>query len=921
MELLSSVILLLILVSPAWCEDKLTYTVLEEKPPAAISNIAQDAGLDKKYSVDVFTQLRYSLGGVPVKHQGLLTIDETTGVLSTAQRIDRDLICPNEDQCVIALQVQVKSPHFQIILVDVTIEDFNDNAPWFPTAVVQRTLTEASLLGASLTLPTADDLDSPVFGVRWYNLTGSTDIFELKISTLTDGTVIIKLVLKERLDREKKDSYTLQLIAYDGGSPSKSGSITINVLVLDVNDNNPQFDNQTYRVSVKENMKPHSRVIQVRAQDADIGANGALTYRFAAKTQKMLGNLFSINDTNGDILVTGKLDYEESSTYTMIVLAQDKNPDSLAQATVIVSVQDLNDNAPKIKLNDAEVDGSVHISELTKKGSFVAHITVRDPDGGVNGMFSCSLQHDHFTIVQLLETEFKIVTSTVFNREAMASYDVEVVCMDKGVPPLSSSEHIIVNIMDENDHNPRFRQPTYRATIRENDADKPFLIMVEAFDEDVGENANITYRLEDEVSGIFNVDGISGNLTLSVPLDYEQVHRIQISVLAVDHGTPALTGTAAVIIDILDVDDENPKFSQKHYMFEVAENEPIDTSINQVFASDADSTQFNKFILSIDPDSEAYDTFALDSNSGVIYTRKVLDREVQDIHELKVLAVSVGLRAVTSTTVVSITVIDKNDNSPQIEFPNPQNNTVYISNQTPVGIMVVKVLSHDLDIGANGMLNYTILSGNTDGRFSIDSQTGLIRVAKELTAIENRAFGLVLLVTDGGDEPRSAESLISLVVNKSIIYPVELSSKELTNQNLTIVICIAVLSGILTVVLLVAIMVLLRQRRSVKNCKYNYAARVMDQRAAICSGQPTNSEESGSNSSHQDLFLTQYDSQVITQNRHNESFASEAPSVATNASSLQLTGANIQVGTPCFYSIHILLQHNLNCSQILYLML
>ena len=896
MEQLSGMIFLLLLAGPV-CGEKLTYTVREENPPAVISNIGEDAELDKKYSADVFAQLRYTLGDVPAKYQGLLTIDETSGILRTVQRIDRDTICPSEKQCVIALQVQVKSPHFQIILVDVTIEDLNDNAPWFPTAVVQRTMTEASLLGATLTLPTADDLDSPAFGVQWYNLTGSTDTFELKIRRLSDGSVIITLVLKERLDREKKDSYTVQLIAFDGGSPSKSGSVTINVQVLDVNDNNPQFDEQTYRVSVKENMRSNSRVIQVRAHDADIGPNGALTYRFASKTKKALGDLFSINDTNGEIVVTGKLDYEESSTYTLTVLAQDKNPDSLAQTTVIITVQDLNDNAPKIKLNDPEADGSVHVSELTETGSFVAHITVRDPDGGVNGMFSCTLNHDHFTIVQLYETEFKIVTSAGFNREVTESYDVEVVCLDKGEPPLSSTGHITVNIMDENDHNPRFRQPTYRATIWENDVSKPFLVMVEAFDEDVGENANISYRLEEEVSGIFNIDSISGNLTVKVPLDYEQVHRIQINVLAVDHGEPALTGTAAVIIDVIDVDDEDPTFSQKHYMFKVAENEPSDTRVDQVFAADADSAQFNKFILSIDRDSEAHDAFALDSNSGVIYTRRMLDREEQDVHQLTVLAVSVGLRAVTSTTLVSVRVTDKNDNSPEIDFPNPQNNTVYISNQTPVGIMVAKVLAHDLDIGINGMLNYSILSGNTDGRFSIDSQTGLIRVAKDLTMIENRAFGLILLVSDGGDEPRSVESLISLVVNKSIVYPLAKKSDDLTNQNLTIVICIAVLSGILTVVLLVAIVVLLRQRRSVKNCKYNYAARVMDQKAAICNSQQMHSEESGSNSSHQGLFPAQYDSHVIGQNRHNESFTSEAPSVATNASSLQLTGTNLQVGS------------------------
>ena len=894
MVILLSVLLFTMLTSPA-LGIKLTYTILEELQPFAVGNIAQDAGLGQKYSAEAFTQLRYTLGEVqPAMHRGLLTVDESGGILRTAQVVDRDLICPGQERCVIALQVQVKSPRFQIILVDVTIEDVNDNPPMFPTATVQRSLTEASLVGASLTLPTADDLDGPRFGVQSYKLTGSTEKFRLNINRADDTTIVVKLELKGRLDRESIDSYSVQLVAFDGGLPPRSGSITVDIQVLDVNDNNPKFENQTYRVSVKENIKLKSVVIRVRAHDTDIGANGALTYRFASKTLRMLGQLFSINQTNGDVSVTGNLDYEESSLYTLTVLAQDKNPDSLAQTTVIISVVDLNDNAPKIKLNDPESDGSVRISELAETGSFVAHITVRDPDGGVNGMFGCSLKHDHFAIVQLYETEFKIISAAVFNREAIANYDVEVVCEDRGIPPLASSMHVSVNVMDENDHNPRFRQPTYRATIFENDRNNPFLVAVEAFDEDVGENADITYQLQEDVSGMFNIGGVSGNLTAKVPLDYEQVHRIQINVLAIDHGKPALTGTAAVIIDILDTDDEDPTFSQKHYEFEVTENEPIDTSVDRLFASDADSAQFNKFVLSMDPDSEAYETFALDSNSGVIYTRRVLDREEQDTYGLTILAVSVGLRAVTSTTMLSITVADKNDNSPEIRFPSPLNNTLYISNQIPVGIMVARVLADDLDVGANGLLNYTILSGNGDGLFRIDTQTGSIRVAKDLTAIENRAYGLVLVVTDGGDEPRSTESLISLVVNRSVVYPLANASGDLKGQNLTIVICIAVLSGVLMVVLLVAIVVLLRQRRSAKNSKYNYAARVMDQKAAICSAHQMRGSED-SNGSCQDLFPSKYDSSTVGRNVHNDSFTSEAPSIATNASSLQLTGANIQV--------------------------
>ena len=144
--------------------------------------------------------------------------------------------------------------------------------------------------------------------------------------------------------------------------------------------------------------------------------------------------------------------------------ARDRGPDSLAaDATVVVRVKDINDNAPQITVNTLSASNLAEISEDAKQGTFVAHITVVDPDSGMKGQFNCSLNDNHFRLQQLYSNEYQIVTLGLLDREVRPTYNLALMCEDYGLDPQVSIKHIEVAVVDVNDNTPIFRQATYTA--------------------------------------------------------------------------------------------------------------------------------------------------------------------------------------------------------------------------------------------------------------------------------------------------------------------------------------------------------------------------------------------------------------------------------------------------------------------------
>uniref|UniRef100_A0A3B4Z7Q3 Cadherin domain-containing protein n=1 Tax=Stegastes partitus TaxID=144197 RepID=A0A3B4Z7Q3_9TELE len=244
-----------------------------------------------------------------------------------------------------------------------------------------------SAKGARYRINAAQDADIGQNSVQSYALQQNSH-FLFSIQTTSAGSKYGELVLDKELDREEQQEMKLLLTAVDGGSPQRSGTVVIHVIVLDANDNAPVFTEAVYTASLAENSPLKTPVITVSASDADEGVNGEVTYEFSRLSDK-LQKLFSLDHKTGEISVTGDIDYEEGSKYEVVVEAKDGYGLS-SEAKVIIDITDVNDNAPVIYLKSL----TNPIPENVSPGTEVGIINVQDRDSENNGQVRCSIQQN-----------------------------------------------------------------------------------------------------------------------------------------------------------------------------------------------------------------------------------------------------------------------------------------------------------------------------------------------------------------------------------------------------------------------------------------------------------------------------------------------------------------------------------------------
>lgn len=204
-------------------------------------------------------------------------IDPLTGVISIERRIDRDNMChlvptccpKKNNQCHLDLTIKSDDDFSHIIVLVIDVKDINDNAPfWFQNELVTQ-FSEGSEIDDSKSLTVAQDDDVGLNGVSHYQMLPETKDFELSYTVNTNAMMYnnkeqLKLVLKQKLDREKLEKYEFTLVSFDGGNPSFNGSVKLVITVTDENDNSPVFDQNSYTITVNENLLFNTVVIQVR---------------------------------------------------------------------------------------------------------------------------------------------------------------------------------------------------------------------------------------------------------------------------------------------------------------------------------------------------------------------------------------------------------------------------------------------------------------------------------------------------------------------------------------------------------------------------------------------------------------------------------------------------------------------------------
>ncbi|XP_023559797.1 protocadherin gamma-A4 isoform X14 [Octodon degus] len=533
--------------------EQIRYSVPEElEKGSVVGSIAKDLGLEPQKLAD---------RGVRIVSRGktqLFALNPRSGSLVTAGRIDREELCDRAPKCVANLEILLEDK-VKIFEIEVEIIDINDNSPTFATDQREIKVLENENPGTRFPLPEAFDPDIGINSLQGYKLSSNTH-FSLDVQSGADGIKYPELVLERALDHEEEAVHHLVLTALDGGDPVRSSTARIHVTLIDINDNAPVFTQPEYLVSVHENLPIGTRLLTIRATDPDEGPNGEVTYSFRNVGDK-ISQLFQLNSMSGDLTVARDLDYEDSGFHAIDVEAHD-GPGLLARSKVLVTVLDVNDNAPEVTVTSLLSS----VQENSSPGTVIALFNVHDSDSGENGLVTCSIQDNlPFRLEKTYGNYHRLLIHRTLDREEVSEYNITVTATDHGTPPLSTDTHISLQVVDINDNPPMFTHVSSSASIEENNPRGASILSLTAQDPDSGENAQVTYSLaEDTIQGAplssyVSINSNTGVLYALRSFDYEQFRDLQLLVTARDSGHPPLSTNMSLNLFVLDQNDNTPE--------------------------------------------------------------------------------------------------------------------------------------------------------------------------------------------------------------------------------------------------------------------------------------------------------------------------------------------------------------------------
>ncbi|XP_058487447.1 protocadherin-8-like [Solea solea] len=641
-------------------------TFEEDAPGTVIGNLAKDISSSPSLSGGSRNNFRM----MKQFNSSFIRLRESDGQLTIGERIDRERICKHTLHCLIAFDVVTFSKEqFKLIHVEVEVKDINDNSPEFPRKESSLEISENTAVGTRIPLDFAVDEDVGVNYIQSYQISVNSH-FSIDVLSRADGVKYAELVLMKELDRETQSSYALELVAMDGGNPSRTGTTRINIKVKDYNDNSPVFDRSSFSVDLPEDAPVGSLLLDLNAEDPDEGLNGEVVYGFGHQVPQEIRQLFRVDRKTGRLTLESPIDFESKKTYEFDVQATDLGPNpSPAICKIVVQVQDVNDNAPEISITPMTsiTAGIAYITEAAARESFVALVSTSDRDSGANGQVHCTLYgHDHFKLQQAYEDSFMIVSTSPLDREKIPEYNLTVVAEDLGSPPFRTITQYTIRLTDENDNAPVFSKPVYEVAVVENNAPGAYITTVVARDMDMGSNGKVSYKLADTylmgspISTFVSLDPASGSLYALRSFNYEVMKQLELRITASDGGSPPLSGSANVYVRIVDQNDNAPAITHPPLYNGSAEvllprDAPTGYVITRVEARDADEGVNSDLSFGL-ATGEPY-VLSVNKATGEIYLNQVLNHDVDETLTVTVTVSDNGRPALTSTATLHFLVV------------------------------------------------------------------------------------------------------------------------------------------------------------------------------------------------------------------------------------------------------------------------
>ncbi|XP_029331120.1 cadherin EGF LAG seven-pass G-type receptor 2 isoform X3 [Mus caroli] len=683
---------------------------------------------DAPPNANILYRLLEGAGGSP---SDAFEIDPRSGVIRTRGPVDREEVESYKLTVEASDQGRDPGPRSSTAVVFLSVEDDNDNAPQFSEKRYVVQVREDVTPGAPVLRVTASDRDKGSNALVHYSIMSGNARGQFYLDAQTGALDVVS-----PLDYETTKEYTLRIRAQDGGRPPLSNvSGLVTVQVLDINDNAPIFVSTPFQATVLESVPLGYLVLHVQAIDADAGDNARLEYSLAGVGHDFP---FTINNGTGWISVAAELDREEVDFYSFGVEARDHGTPALtASASVSVTILDVNDNNPTftqpeytVRLNeDAAVGTSVvTVSAVDRDAHSV--ITYQITSGNTRNRFSITSQSGGGLVSLALPLDYKLERQYVL---AVTASD----------GTRQDTAQIVVNVTDANTHRPVFQSSHYTVNVNEDRPAGTTVVLISATDEDTGENARITYFMEDSIPQ-FRIDADTGAVTTQAELDYEDQVSYTLAITARDNGIPQKSDTTYLEILVNDVNDNAPQFLRDSYQGSVYEDVPPFTSVLQISATDRDSGLNGRVFYTFQGGDDGDGDFIVESTSGIVRTLRRLDRENVAQYILRAYAVDKGMPPARTPMEVTVTVLDVNDNPPvfeQDEFD------VFVEENSPIGLAVARVTATDPDEGTNAQIMYQIVEGNIPEVFQLDIFSGELTALVDLDYEDRPEYVLVIQAT------------------------------------------------------------------------------------------------------------------------------------------------------------------------------
>ncbi|CDQ57096.1 unnamed protein product [Oncorhynchus mykiss] len=686
-----------------------------------VGNIVQDLGLQvkrlKSSRARIFTE----------DNREYIGINVDKGTLVVKERRDKQELCAQVAPCSLHFRIIIENP-IELLRIDVEILHINDNTTVFSNKDIRIEISEGSLSGARFPLENAMEPDVGINSIQTYSL-------------------LPMAVVRVRGLR------VLSLPCGRAGPLLHPGGNDLGILC--------------WRYSKRSGTGPATA-------HQDVGENALQKYMLNPTDHFNLNVQGSIDDRKHIEMVLQKpLDREKTKHHYLTLTAVDGgDPQRSGTVQIHIVVLDANDNAPAF----SQATYKAFVPENAAKGTLITTVSATDADEGSSINIEYYFEHATKSIQELftidpISGEVKVVGDIDYEKNKQ--FQIKVKAKDHG--GLTDSCSVVIDVIDINDNIPKITVMSFSSALPEDSVPGTIIAMINIQDLDSAENAEITcsihnnlpFKMESSLSNYYNL------VTESV-LDREQTAEYNITITAVDGGSPPLSSKKTLSLKISDVNDHSPQFPQESYDAYVFENNVPSRSFFSVSATDADRGSNARVSYFLEDGSlngaplSAYLT--VNSDSGVLYAVKPFDYEQIKSFKINVKAQDGGSPPLSGNVTINIFIKDENDNVPQVLYP-VQTSGSLVAEMVPrsadVGYLVTKVVAVDVDSGQNAWLSYKLKKTTDRALFEIGLQNGEIRTIRQVTDKDAVKQKLTVVVEDNGQPSRSATVNVNVAVADS----------------------------------------------------------------------------------------------------------------------------------------------------------